>query len=104
MKIKIVKATPLFKGDKKKFLKENCGSEASCGCGAAAAPQDLGPVSDIAGMDSQEAYNLGYDDAVREIMEMIKELGQGAVPAEMIGPVKVAIADQLEEKWKGATK
>lgn len=79
---------------KKNFLKENCG------CDGTPAPEDLGPVSDIAGMDPQEAYNLGYDDAVQEIAGMVQEMVHGGVPAEMFGPVKIAVADQLEEKWK----
>ena len=92
MRIKILNAT----GDvvsqetvdtrhKKIFLKENCGDSA--------APS----VQDIATMTPQAAYDAGYNDAIKEVMEMITGMIGGAVPVDMAIPADLINLDQLEE-------
>ena len=87
-------------GLKKIFLKENCGDSAT------PMVQDMVPgglplAGDVGEMASQEAYDAGYNDAIREIMDVIAEMMSGAIPVDMAVPVDIVNMDQLEEKWKG---
>ena len=87
----------------KNFLKENCGDPAAPSVQDLPV-QSLPPAGDIAGMDSRAAYDAGWNDAISEIMAVITEMMPGAIPVDMAVPADIAHMDQLEEKWKGATK
>jgi len=79
MKIKI---------SKKNILEENCG--------VPAAADEVSPAP-LSQLTPEEAYNLGYDEAVAEIMDMISEMMSGGVPIDMSVPADIANIDQLEE-------
>ncbi len=77
-------------GLKKIFLKENCGDSA--------APSVQDNLSgDVAAMSSQEAYDAGYNDAIKEVMEAINDMMVGGIPVDMAVPCDIAHLDQLEE-------
>jgi len=83
-------------GLKKIFLKENCGDSAT------PMVQDMLPgglplAGDVGAMSSQEAYDAGYNDAIKEIMDVIAEMMLGAMPVDMAVPVDIVNMDQLEE-------
>ena len=82
---------------KKNFLKENCGGSAAPNV-QVAPTQELPLAGDIAGMESHDAYDAGWNDAIRAIMAMINEMMPGAVPVEMAPPADIAHMDQLEEE------
>ena len=47
-------------------------------------------------MSPQEAYNMGYNEAIAEIMDMVSEMMSGGIPIDMPVPTDVAHINQLE--------
>ena len=79
-----------------KISKKNILEKGSCG-GDAPARIDISSAADsLDGMSPQEAYNMGYNEAVAEIMNMVSEMMHGGIPIDMPVPVDIAHMDQLE--------
>ena len=83
-------------GLKKNFLKENCGGSAAPNV-QDVLPAGLPLAGDVVAMSSQEAYDAGYNDAIKEIMAVIADMMSGAIPIDIAVPADIAHMDQLEE-------
>ena len=79
MKIKISEKNILEEG--------NCGEPDPTGAPAAASLDNMSP---------QEAYNMGYNEAIAEIMDMVSEMMSGGIPIDMSVPADIAHINQLE--------
>ena len=79
-----------------KISKKNILEEQNCGEPGPDSMEAAPPDMSIDDMSPQEAYNMGYNEAIAEVMDMVSEMMSGGIPIDAPAPVDIADMNQLE--------
>ncbi len=79
-----------------KISKKNILEKRACGAPDGPSRISISAANSLDGMSPQEAYNMGYNEAVAEIMNMVSEMMHGGIPIDISIPTNISHMDQLE--------